>query len=57
LNKLQDDIKKISAVRADLNIQWQTVKNNANAVPGIQSDFYAVQRYKDTLKQTSIPMD
>jgi hypothetical protein len=33
------------------------VKNNSNAVLGIQRDFYAIQRYKDIFKQTSIPID
>jgi hypothetical protein len=35
LNKLQNDIKKIPIVLADLNTQSQTMNTNPNAVCGV----------------------
>jgi hypothetical protein len=45
LNKLQDDIKKIPVIPADLNTRWGSVKTKANEVPDLIYDLDGLNRY------------
>jgi hypothetical protein len=54
LNKLEDDIRKIPVVPANLNTQWESVKINANKVPGLVTDLAGLNSYMVNFEDVTI---